>query len=211
MIELEAGPERAVAATKTYVAEVALLAMLSSAISGDADSAAEIQALPAAMRAALEAEGAIAEIASRWAPEDRCVVLARGFQYATAREWGLKLKELAYVLADPYSGADFEHGPIALVEAGFPVLAVATAGPLLADMHELLARLRDARARLLVLSDDPSLRALGDGIPVPAGVPEWLAPIVTILPAQLFAYHLARARGLDTEAPRTISKVTLTR
>jgi len=211
VIELEAGPERAVAATKTYVAEVALLAMLSSAISGDADSAAEIQALPAAMRAALEAEGAIAEIASRWAPEDRCVVLARGFQYATAREWGLKLKELAYVLADPYSGADFEHGPIALVEAGFPVLAVATAGPLLADMHELLARLRDARARLLVLSDDPSLRALGDGIPVPAGVPEWLAPIVTILPAQLFAYHLARARGLDTEAPRTISKVTLTR
>ena len=115
------------------------------------------------------------------------------------------------MLADPYSGADFEHGPIALVEAGFPVLAVATAGPLLADMHALLGRLRDARARLLVLSDDPSLRALGDGIPVPAGVPEWLAPIVTILPAQLFAYHLARARGLDTEAPRTISKVTLTR
>jgi glucosamine--fructose-6-phosphate aminotransferase (isomerizing) len=97
------------------------------------------------------------------------------------------------------------------VEAGFPVLAVATAGPLLADMRGLLIRLGDARARLLVLSDDPALRSLGDGIPVPAGVPEWLAPIVTILPAQLFAYHLASARGLDTEAPRTISKVTLTR
>ena len=211
VIELGAGPERAVAATKTYVAEVALLAMLSAAISGDAASSAELQALPVAMRAALDVEDAVARIAGRWAAEDRCAVLARGFQYATAREWALKLKELAYVLADPYSGADFEHGPIALVEPGFPVLAVATAGPLLADMHALLTRLRDARARLLVLSDDPALCALGDGIAVPTGMPEWLAPIVTILPAQLFAYHLATARGLDTEAPRTISKVTLTR
>jgi glucosamine--fructose-6-phosphate aminotransferase (isomerizing) len=211
VIELGAGPEHAVAATKTYVAEVALLAMLSAAISGDEASTSELRALPVAMRAALEAEDAIAAIAERWAAEDRCAVLARGFQYATAREWALKLKELAYVLADPYSGADFEHGPIALVEVGFPVLAVATAGPLLADMHRLLARLGAARARLLVLSDDPALRSLGDGIAVPAGVPEWLSPIVTILPAQLFAYHLARARGLDTEAPRTISKITLTR
>lgn len=211
LIELGAGPERAVAATKTYVAEVALLAMLSAAISGDGPSMTELRVLPGAMHLALEAEADIAAIAARWAPEDRCAVLARGFQYATAREWALKLKELAYVLADPYSGADFEHGPIALVEAEFPVLAVATAGPLLADMHALLGRLNEAGARLLVLSDDPSLRALGDGIPVPAGVPEWLAPIVTILPAQLFAYHLARARGLDTEAPRGISKVTLTR
>lgn len=211
LIELGAGPERAVAATKTYVAEVALLAMLSAAISGDAGSMAELRALPQVMRAALAVEDAVAELAARWAAEDRCAVLARGFQYATAREWALKLKELAYVLADPYSGADFEHGPIALVEPGFPVLAVATAGPLLADMHALVRRLAAARARLLVLSDDPALREAGDGIPVPTGVPEWLAPIVTILPAQLFAYHLALARGLDTEAPRTISKVTLTR
>jgi glucosamine--fructose-6-phosphate aminotransferase (isomerizing) len=213
LVELDAGPERAVAATKTYVAEVALLAMLSAAISGDGASMTELRELPAVMRAALapEVEDAVEAITTRWATVDRCAVLARGFQYATAREWALKLKELAYVLADPYSGANFEHGPIALVEPGFPVMAVATAGPLLADMHALAGRLRAARARLLVLSDDPALRGLGDGIPVPAGVPEWLSPIVTILPAQLFAYHLARARGLDTEAPRTISKVTLTR
>ncbi len=213
VVELGAGPERAVAATKTYVAEVALLAMLSAAISGDDALTSEIRALPTVMRAALaaEVEDAVETIADHWASEDRCAVVARGFQYATAREWALKLKELAYVLADPYSGADFEHGPIALVEPGFPVISVATAGPLLADMHALLGRLGAAGARLLVLSDDASLRALGDGIPVPAGVPEWLSPIVSILPAQLFAYHLARARGLDTEAPRTISKVTLTR
>lgn len=211
VLPLEAGPERAVAATKTYMGEVGLLAMLSSALSADPESAAELRDLPAALRSALAVEDEVARIAARWADEDRCAVLARGFHYATAREWALKLKEVAYVLADPYSGADFQHGPIALVEAGFPVLAIATAGPLLMDMHALLRRLKAARARLLVLSDDADLRALGEGIPLPAGVPEWLAPIAAILPAQLFAYHLARARGLDTESPRNISKVTLTR
>lgn len=211
VIELEAGAERAVAATKTYVAEVTLLAMLSSAVSADPASAAELRALPAALRSALSVEDEVARIATSWAGEERCAIVARGFHYATAREWALKLKELAYVLADPYSGADFEHGPIALVEEGFPVLTIATAGPLLDDMDSLLRRLKAAGARLLVLSDDPDLRALGEGIEVPAEVPEWLSPIAAILPAQLFAYHLARARGLDTEAPRNISKVTLTR
>lgn len=211
VIELEAGAERAVAATKTYVAELTLLAMLSSAVSADPASAAELRALPAALRSALSVEDEVARIATSWASVERCAVVARGFQYATAREWALKLKELAYVLADPYSGADFEHGPIALVEEGFPVLTVATAGPLLDDMYGLVRRLKAAGARLLVLSDDPDLRALGEGIEVPAEVPEWLSPIAAILPAQLFAYHLARARGLDTEAPRNISKVTLTR
>jgi glutamine---fructose-6-phosphate transaminase (isomerizing) len=211
VIELEAGSERAVAATKTYVAEVTLLAMLSSAVSADPTSAAELQALPATLRAALSVEDDVARIATSWVNEERCAVVARGFHYATAREWALKLKELAYVLADPYSGADFEHGPIALVEEGFPVLTIATAGPLLPDMYGLLRRLKAAGARLLILSDDPDLRAFGEGIKVPAGIPEWLSPIAAILPAQLFAYHLARARGLDTESPRNLSKVTLTR
>jgi len=90
------------------------------------------------------------------------------------------------------------------VEEGFPIIAIATAGPLLADMHALLRRLTDARARLLVLSDDPSLRAFGDGLAVPAGVPEWLAPIAAILPAQLFAFHLA-APGAWTRRRRATS------
>jgi glucosamine--fructose-6-phosphate aminotransferase (isomerizing) len=211
VVELEAGPERAVAATKTYLAEVAVIALLSAALSGDARSRSELAALPGALRAALTVEPEIERLAREWAPEDRCIVLARGFQYATAREWALKLKELAYVLADPYSAADFQHGPIALVEAGVPVLAVATTGPALEGMTALLRRMREARARLLVLSDDPGVVALGDGVLLPAGVPEWLAPLVAIIPAQLFAYHLARARGLDPEAPRSLSKVTLTR
>jgi glucosamine--fructose-6-phosphate aminotransferase (isomerizing) len=208
IVELDAGEERAVAATKTYLAEIAVLAMLSAALSGDRASRDELGAIPAALRAALLQEDIVAPLAVAWARENRCTVLARGFHYATAREWALKLKELAYVLADPYSAADFQHGPIALVGEGFPVLAVATKGPALEGMAELLARLRDARARLLILSD-AELGDLGDVVAIPS-VPEWLSPLVAILPAQLFAYHLARARGLDTENPRNLSKVTLT-
>jgi glucosamine--fructose-6-phosphate aminotransferase (isomerizing) len=209
VIELEAGPERAVAATKTYLAETALIAMLSSALSGDRESAEQLAALPAALRATFEVEAEVVRLAAAWATEQRCAVLARGFHYATAREWALKLKELAYVLADPYSAADFQHGPIALIEEGFPVLAIATSGNALPGMIELLGRLRAARARLLVLSNDRSALDMGDGVPLPP-VPEWLAPLVAIIPAQLFAYHLARARGIDTEAPRNLKKVTLT-
>jgi len=210
LIELEAGEERAVAATKTYIAEIAVVAMLSAALSGDERSREELRAIPAALRTVLETEAVVAPLAEEWARESRCAVLARGFHYATAREWALKLKELAYVLADPYSAADFQHGPIALVGEGFPILAVATDGPALEGMTELLERLRDARARLLILSDQPEMSAIGPTVPLPR-VPEWLSPLVAIVPAQLFAYHLARARGLDTENPRNITKVTLTR
>jgi glucosamine--fructose-6-phosphate aminotransferase (isomerizing) len=209
VIELEAGPERAVAATKTYLAEIAILAMLSAALSADEGSERELRAVPDALRTAMEQEQRVEELARSWASERVCAVLARGFHYATAREWALKLKELAYLLADPYSGADFQHGPIALVHEGFPVLAVATSGPALDGMAELLERVSEAGARLLVMSDVPAVRALGDGVALPS-VPEWLSPLVAIIPAQLFAYHLARARGLDTEAPRNLSKVTLT-
>jgi glutamine---fructose-6-phosphate transaminase (isomerizing) len=209
VIDLDAGPELAVAATKTYLAEIAVLAMLSAALSGDEASALELGTIPDALRTALAEEDRVAGLARGWAGERECAILARGFHYATAREWALKLKELAYLLADPYSGADFQHGPIALVHPGFPILAVATTGPALEGMTELLERVRDAGARLLVMSDVPATRALGDGVALPA-VPEWLSPLVAIIPAQLFAYHLARARGLDTEAPRNISKVTLT-
>jgi glucosamine--fructose-6-phosphate aminotransferase (isomerizing) len=209
LVELRAGAELAVAATKTYLAEIAVLAMLSSALSGDAESKSELGAVPAALRLALEEEPTIARLASEWATEDSCAVIARGFHYATAREWALKLKELARVFADPYSAADFQHGPIALLEPGYAILVVATSGPALPGMVEQLERYRASGARLLVLSDVAAVRDLGAGVAVP-GVPEWLSPLAAIVPAQLFAYHLARARGLDTETGRNLNKVTLT-
>jgi glucosamine--fructose-6-phosphate aminotransferase (isomerizing) len=211
VVALEAGPELAVAATKTYVAELAVVALLSEELrAGDRDPA--LGRLPAALASTLELEPAIVGLAGRFAPAPACVVLARGFQYATAREWALKLKEVAGVFADPYSAADYEHGPIALAEPGMPVLAVVSSGPTLAGMISLLGRLAADGADLLIVSDAEAARALGSGsLALPAGLPEWLAPIAAILPCQLFAYHLAVARGRDPERPHNLSKVTLTR
>lgn len=221
VIDVGAGPERAIAASKTYTAELAAVAMLASALDGDpgrrrADRAA-FERLPDALAQALDTEAAARSIASEQASApgaaDRVVVLGRGFEYATAREWALKLKELARIFADPYSAADFEHGPLALIGPHVPALAVAPAGAVEPGMTELLERLRDRHdARLLVVSDLPAVAALGRwSLPLPAGVPDWLRPIVSIVPCQLHAYHLTRERGLDPDRPRAIRKVTLTR
>ena len=160
----------------------------------------------------MQLEGRTETLAQELKDMNHCVVLGRGYNYATAMEWSLKLKELSYVFADPYSSADFQHGPIAIVEPGFNVLALAPSGAVLPDLMAVLKRLREQGAQLLVLSDDVHALALGhESLKLPAGVPEWLSPIVSIVPAQLFAYHLARAKGLDTESPRGLHKVTLTR
>jgi len=118
-----------------------------------------------------------------------------------------------FTFADPYSAADFQHGPIAIIERGFPVLAIAPRGAALADLLTLLRRLRDGQeAELLVLSDSDEALALGhSAMRLPAAVPEWLTPLVSIIPAQLYSYHLTRAKGYDPETPRGLRKVTLTR
>ncbi|MEW5991393.1 MAG: SIS domain-containing protein [Chloroflexota bacterium] len=219
VLELRTGPELAVAATKTYTTSLLAIARLSATLAGDggeaddAGVAAEVSAIPDAIERALDVEAEVAALAREMAAADRCVVLGRGYEYATAREWALKLKELARVFADPYSAADFQHGPLALVEPGVSILAVLPDGPAAAGLAELVQRLRrDHAADMVVLSDSADLRALGSrSIALPVDVPEWLRPIVSIVPAQLFAYHLTLARGLDPELPRGLQKVTRTR
>jgi len=210
-IDLRAGPERAVAATKTYTATLVVLAMLTAGLSDDT-AGGELAKVPDALASMLDLEDEMSRIAADQAGMDRCVVLGRGYHYATAREWSLKLKELAYVLADPYSSADFIHGPLALIEAGFPTFAVAPRGATLGDLEAVIDRLGDElQARLLIASDDETLRAKGTwSVPLPTDLPEWLMPIVSIVPGQLHAMHLTMAKGRDPEQPRSIRKVTLT-
>ena len=223
-LDLQAGEEHSVGATKTYVAELVTIAMLSFALGeledgasdrGEPDGAgaAALAEIPAALARAQE-ERAVAEAAADMLAGTRqAIVVGRGFEYATAREWALKLKELARVFAEPYSTADFVHGPIAVLDPGAKVLAIAPSGATAGDMHGVLVALRDrVGSDLLVLSDLPALRAVGRwSIPLASGLPEWLAPITSIVPAQLFTVALARANGLDPERPRHITKVTLTR
>jgi glucosamine--fructose-6-phosphate aminotransferase (isomerizing) len=213
ILALGAGKEKAVAATKTYTGELMAIALLSTALRGEAKAWEELERVADWMEAALEQDTRIAEAIQRYRYIDQTVVLGRGFNYATAFEWALKLKELSYINAEPYSSADFLHGPIAMLERGFPVMAVASRGKVLSPMVGMIRQLkRDFQAELVVISNDPKALALASTpLPTPADVPEWLSPLVTILPAQLFTYHLTRAKGYDPDHPRSIQKVTETR
>lgn len=212
VFETWAGPELAVAATKTYTSQLFAVALLSAALADAGEHRRDLERVPAAVASALGHEEAVRRVAERYREMDRSVVLGRGFHFATAHEWALKLKELGHVAAEPYSPADFQHGPIAVLERGFPVLAVAARGAAFDDSLELLRRIRGRKGgELLVVSDAEEALAVGDAaLPFDAGLPEWLTPIAAIVPAQLFCLHLARAKGLDEESPPGLTKVTRT-
>ena len=212
VVETVAGPERAVAATKTYTTQLTAIAMLSVALSGDAEQREWLGRLPSLVEDALNLDETIKEASSRYRYMEECVVLGRGYNYATAHEWSLKLKELAYVVAEPYSSADFQHGPVALARQGFPVFAVVPGGTIDQEIIKLLTRLvQEEKVELLAISSEGSALALANTpLQLPERLPEWITPIPAIAPAQLFCYHLTQAKGYNTEGPRGLSKVTLT-
>jgi glutamine---fructose-6-phosphate transaminase (isomerizing) len=212
VLDIQAGEEKAVAATKTYTTELMAIAMISAALNNSEEHWKELASVSEWADQTLGLDKDIAQMAQRYRYMNQCVVLGRGFNYATAFEWALKLKELTYVIAEPYSSADFQHGPIAMVEGGFPVLAVAPRGRVQESMQDMLTRLRKQKdAELVVISDDADVLALAQSpIQLPPQIPEWLTPLVSIIPAQLFACHLTEVKGYDTEKPRSITKVTET-
>jgi glucosamine--fructose-6-phosphate aminotransferase (isomerizing) len=213
LLDIQAGAEKAVAATKTYTTELMSVAMLSAALGGNNKCWQELGKVAGWMKSALKQNGFISQVAQRYRCMDRTVVLGRGFNYSTAFEWALKLKELTYIVAEPYSSADFAHGPIAMVDSGFPVLAVAPKGKVFQTMLDALRHLRaDYGAELVIISNDKRAQSLAQlPLTIPAETPEWLSPLVGIVPAQLFAYHLTIAKGFDVERPRGLHKVTETR
>lgn len=212
VIDIQAGEEKAVAATKTYTSELIAVAMLSVALNGNAEELDALRKTPDYISQVLELEPLIHQAAERYYYMKQCVVVGRGYNYATAFEWALKLKEMTYTVSEPYSSADFLHGPIAMVELGFPVFLVAPNGKVYDQLYQLASELREKKqASLLILSDkDEILKYSSAPLKLPQGMPEWISPIVSIVPAQLFCYSLAKLRGLDTENPRGLTKVTLT-
>jgi len=212
VLPLGAGEEEAVAATKTYTAQLAALALLSVHLAADEERLADLQRVPAAVEETLALEGQIARAAQRYAHADQCVVIGRGYNYATAFEIALKLKELTYVVAEPYSSADFRHGPVAIVERGFPVIVVSPHGAVYDDVLGLTRKLADRDVELTVISDrDEPLEWARVPLRLPVGLPEWLSPFTCIVPGQLLALHVTLARGYDPDHPRGLTKVTRTR
>jgi glucosamine--fructose-6-phosphate aminotransferase (isomerizing) len=208
-IALGIGPEKAVAATKSYTAQLTTLALLAASMAGDAEMRGQLGHLRDLVAGALETVDVCEAAAAALRDTNRCVVLGRGFHHATAHEWALKIAELSYLVAQPFSTADFRHGPLAMVEPGLPVLAVATEGPAYRDVANLLVSVRDAGALVVAISDHADCPA-DHVILLPPGTPGWLAPIPAIVAAQVFTYHLTVARGLDPDNPRRLSKVTKT-
>lgn len=213
-IGLGVGAEHSVAATKTYTAQLTAMALLALSLKGAPVQLEPLQAIPKVLTRALEAEPQAEAAARSLSTCDHTVFIGRGFNYSTAHEVSLKCKELANIQAEPYSSADFLHGPIAMVDEGFPVNLVSIGDTFRQELDSLGATLHERGARLITLGDQPiagHLAGRDSFIPVPAELPEWLSPIVAILPGQLLAYHLAKARGFDPDLPRSIRKVTLTR
>ena len=213
VLNIEAGPENAVAATKTYTAQLMGVAMLAAAMKRDGALWEELLRVPDRIQASLGAESEIANIAPRFRGTSKSIVLSRGFNYATACEWALKLKELASMEAEPYSSADFVHGPIAMVDGRFPIFAVVAKGAVAPQSIQVLKTVKEERsAEILMISNMNEALSMADiSLPLPSEIPEWLTPLVAIVPAQLFCHHLAVAKNLDTESPRGIKKITETR
>ncbi len=211
IIPLMAGQEFSLAATKTYTAELTVLAALSAILSRDKGRLDELAQVPEAISAVLQREGEIERIAERYRYMQRCVTIGRGLNYATAFELSLKLKELTYTTAEPYSSADFLHGPMAVIERGFPVIVVAPTSVLLPELEEFIQQLNERSAEVVVISDNPEIIAQSTiALPLPKRLPEHISPIAAIVPAQIFAMHLAFTRGIDVDHPRGLHKVTET-
>jgi glutamine---fructose-6-phosphate transaminase (isomerizing) len=210
VIPLQAGVEASVAATKTYTTSLGAVAALAAGVSGDEERRRELTGVAAAMERQLTRTAGIDEAAEAAADWRRLAVIGRGANYATAFEAALKIKELAGVAAEPASPADFLHGPVAMLDPGFPVLAIMPSPPAGAAVRDVLAAAHGRDADITVIAGDeygpaPDERKLS----VEAG-PEWLSPLCAVVPAQLLAVGAAERRGVDVDRPVGLQKVTRT-
>jgi glutamine---fructose-6-phosphate transaminase (isomerizing) len=205
LLDLSAGEELAVPATKTFTAQVAAFAILAEAL-GPVPWAPEAwERLPGAVSTILADADAARAAAARIGDARGLISVARGYLFCVALECALKLKETTAILAEGYSAADFRHGPIAVVEQGLPVVTFAVAGPAFDDVEQLAGEVRERGGQVIAVADTPDA-----DLPLPADVPEALAAIPAAVRAQQLAWALALARGIDPDAPFALRKVTPT-
>jgi glutamine---fructose-6-phosphate transaminase (isomerizing) len=207
-VDVHAGRERAVAATKSYTAQLLALYLLLDRVRGDSGTATA--PLPDLGDELLALEPAIAALAQRYRFAQRLVTTARGYSYPTARETALKLMETSYLSAQAFSGADLMHGPLAMLDAQVPVLTVIADGPGGRAMRPVLTRLVDSGADVFTVGTAEAVAGSSSGVVLPGALPEELSPILEILPFQQLAMHLAVARGENPDTPRGLRKVTET-
>jgi len=205
---IHAGRERSVAATKTYTGQMLHFYMLASAIG---DRRLDYHKIPEFAAEALKLETEVKDHVQRYVFMENCVVVGRGMNYGNSYELALKLMETCYVVAERFSSADFFHGPLAIVERRFPVILFAPSGPTKKSSVDVLNNLHELHADCLSITNDPDVAKMSPkSLVLSSEIEEFLTPIPFIIPAQLFAAHLSEAKGLDPDAPRSLSKVTKT-
>lgn len=208
---LEAGEERAVAATKTYLNSLGAIAMLFAAADGPV-AEAELARMPSVLEEQIELSLETAPPLDEYGDAVGATVVARGVNYGTAFEIALKIRELSGLVVEAYSPADLMHGPIAAIREGWPVIVVAPTGPARPSVEGLVLPLLERGARIIAVSDVAAvLRRAQTRLPLVARVPEWLSALTAVIPGQLTALRLAQLRGLDIDSPVGLNKVTLTR
>ncbi|WP_110707360.1 glutamine--fructose-6-phosphate transaminase (isomerizing) [Salinicola sp. CR57] len=210
----QAGPEIGVASTKAFTTQLVALLLLTLALRrerGDARETALVQALrglPALLEQALEMDGPIAELSEAFAEKHHALFLGRGTQFPIALEGALKLKEISYIHAEAYPAGELKHGPLALVDADMPVVAVAPNDELLEKLKSNLQEVRARGGELFVFADEGVALTAADNLRVlhVPPVDELLAPIVYTIPLQLLSYHVAVLKGTDVDQPRNLAK-----
>jgi glucosamine--fructose-6-phosphate aminotransferase (isomerizing) len=214
---LQAGPEIAVAASKTFVTQVTTLVVLAAAIARlrgtldpavEADLVAGLRALPDAAARAIELASGVEALARRYVNSRGFMFIGRGFGYPAALEGALKLKEISYVHAEGYAAGELKHGPISLLDAECPLVAIATRSPVypkvVSNIQE--GRARDARVIAVATEGDDGIETHVDDVCWIPAIHDALVPALAVIPLQLFAYHVAVARGTDVDQPRNLAK-----
>ena len=211
-LPLHAGEERAVAATKTYLNSIAAGALRSTAAVGDPARLAELHAMPGVVAEQIDRSLAGAEALDRYRDVQSGSVVARGVNYGTAFEIALKIRELSGAPFEAFSSADLLHGPIAALRSGRPAIVIAPSGKTLASLRAAVDKVRERGAEVIAISDDDEFLAAADtAFPLVRTAPEWLTPLLTVIPGQVAAVRLARLHGADVDQPVGLSKITLTR
>jgi glutamine---fructose-6-phosphate transaminase (isomerizing) len=214
VLPLRAGPELAVAATKTYVNTLGALGLLAAHVAGkETTFIGDVRAAAELMRELIpRLEARITSVAVPFAFAGRMFVVGRGAEYSTAREVALKLLETCRVAAEPMTATAFAHGPVAALDSLFPVWAIASEDETLPAVVEAITRARDAGATVIACgSAAEAVTGAEYVLPVPRPASPLLSPLLSVVPGQLFAWALARTKGLDPDEPRGLSKVTLAR
>ena len=210
-LPLMAGEEISVAATKTYTAQLTALAMLVTELVDDSEMREKLAQTPGWVKETVAYTERIATWAERYRYMNKFAAIGRSYNFSTAFEISLKVKELCYITGVEYSEADFRHGPIALIQPGFPVIVIAPTGKAFATVYDLLEQLRTRKAECIVISNDEGALAGGQNAArLPLNIPEWLSPLTAVVPGQVFAMHLALAKGHTVDKPIGLSKVTVT-